>query len=243
MASLVMLAVPGEKYHVYDGRLLYKKAWVQKGKVKKIDAALLAGVKEDKLGKEDAEVIMRRMNDVKKGFSGWMQNYVTNWWVTNAKNIGLKNHQTNKPILTYAELMTELESNPRMESFVKWYIICYKDTDVKNNVRNGAEQDAMRELNLRYRVGDDTPTNTGGCVGDLMLEVQRKLMEQLNNRSRAKQGLHLVKSRPTFDDKDKIKNATRRNIADFYIVKSDSTGKAESWKHFNVSRWSGSIYQ
>jgi hypothetical protein len=43
-----------------------------KGKVKKKDAALLAGVMEDKLGKEDAEAIMRRMNDVKTGFAGWM---------------------------------------------------------------------------------------------------------------------------------------------------------------------------
>jgi hypothetical protein len=73
------------------------------------------------------------------------------------------------------------------------------------------------------------------CVGDLILEVQHKLMEQLNNRSRAKQSLHLVKSRPTFDDKNRKNKNDRRNVGDFYIVKSNKEGKAESWTVFNVS--------
>jgi hypothetical protein len=231
MASLVMYAVQNEKYPVYDGSRLFKKAWVTKGKVKKKDAALLAGVTDDKLGKEDAEAIMRRMNDVKTGFAGWMNTHVTTWWVQNAKDIGLVNHITNRPVVTFSDVISELESNPRIESFVNWYRICYKDTDIKCNVRNGPEQEVMRKLNLRYH--DDT--TTGGCVGDLILEVQRKLMEQLNNRSRARQCLHLVKSRPHQDSKDKIQNCTRRNPGDFYIVRSDKEGKASDWKRFNVS--------
>jgi hypothetical protein len=231
MASFVMVAVANEKYPVYDGTRLFKKGWVQKSRAKKKDAALLAGVTEDKLGKEDETHILKRMDEVKKAFAAWMNTHITTWWLDNAKNIGLKNHKTKKAVTTFPELLAELESNPRMESFLNWYNICYKDTDIKMNVRNGPEQDVMRVLKLKYH--DDT--TAGGCVGDLILEVQRKLMEQLNNRSRAKQSLHLVKSRPTFDDKNRKSKNERRNLGDFYIVKSDKDGKAESWTVFNVS--------
>jgi hypothetical protein len=104
MALLVMYAVQNAKYPVYDGSHLFKKAWVTKGKVKKKDAALLAGVMEDKLSKEDAKAIMRCMNDVKTGFAGWMNTHVTTWWVQNAKDIGLVNHLTNCPVVIFSDV-------------------------------------------------------------------------------------------------------------------------------------------
>jgi hypothetical protein len=230
-AALLLVAIENEKFPVYDGTRLFKKAWIPKGKAQKQHAALLAGVTADKLSKDDADHILKRMHDVKKAFAGWMNSRVMTWWVENAKKDGLRNRKTGKPVTTFPELMEELESNQRMESFVTWYNICYKDTDMKVDVHNQREQDLMRELKLKYH--DDT--TVGGCVGDLILELQRKLTEQLNNRSKARQGLGLVKSRPTFDDKKKKNAKDRRKEGDFYIVKCDEQGRNESYKGYNVS--------
>ena len=196
----------------------------------------MAGLTEAQLRTEDAEVIMERMVSVKKGFVSWMNHTMTSRWVQNARDMKLKNHETKKEVVTFNDLMKELESNPRMESFVRWYDICCKDTDVKNNVRNGYEKEIMDKINLKYH--DDS--TSGGCVGDLILEVQGKIMEQINNRSRSKQGLHLVKSKPIFQktgEKGGMRTSERRNMGDFYIVRSDANGKAVSWKAFNVSEY------
>jgi hypothetical protein len=234
MAELAMYAVQKEKHTVFDGVRLAKRAWIRKGKLKKKDAAVVAGVTEDGLSNEDAEEILRRMAYVKKGFASYMSHYITARWLGNAQKVGLKNSVTNKPIVTFTDLLQELESNPRMESFLNWYNICYKDTDVKDTVRDCAEGSIMREIGLKYT--DDTMT--GGCIGELILETQLKLMEQINNRSKAKQRLHLVRSRPTNAGKEEdggMRTSDRRKIGDFFIVRSDGKGKAVSWKSFNVS--------
>jgi hypothetical protein len=239
MAQLQIYALQNEKYKVFDGAVLHRNAWIKKGKVQKKHAAVVAGIREDQLKMEEAEDLIQRMTNVKRGFSGWMNHYMTTRWLDTASRRKLKNHQTNNPVETFHELLEELESNPRMESFLNWYHIVYKDLDARQNVKYTAEGEIMRELGLTYIGGSTTGTpTTGGCVGDLMLEVQGKLMEQMNNRSKQKQGLHVVKSRPTFVSE---KNAgspmsgSRRNIGDFYVVKSEPDGKPVEWTAFNVS--------
>jgi hypothetical protein len=56
--------------------LAFSKAWVRKGKIKKKDAALLAGVTEDQLRTDNAEEVMARMDSVKKGFASWMNHII-----------------------------------------------------------------------------------------------------------------------------------------------------------------------
>jgi len=233
MAELAMYAAPKEKYTVYDGARLAKRAWIRKGKLKKKDAAVVAGIPEDRLSNDEAEEIIKRMNYVKKGFASYMNHYITTWWLDNAKKIGLKDHVTGKAVVSFVDLLKELESNPRMESFVNWYKICYKDTDVKNNVRDGAEGRAMREMKLQY-VDDST---TGGCVGDLMMEIQLKLTEQINNRSKGKQRLYLIRSKPPSplpEEAGGMRTSDRRSTGDFFIIRTDGKGKPISWKAFNV---------
>lgn len=249
MAQLQIYALQNEKYKVFDGVVIHRNAWIKKGKVQKKHAAVVAGITEGQLKKDEADDLIKRMTNVKRGFAGWMNHHITTRWLEQATQIKLKNHITNTPVETFQELLEELESNSRMESFVNWYNICYKEMDARHNVRNTAESRIMQELGLTYTGGggstSGSPT-TGGCVGDLMLEIQGKLMEQMNNRSKAKQGLHLVKSRPTFSNVNKETNAnmdgtkgnSRWNIGDFYVVKSDGEGKPIDWKAFNVSSYS-----
>jgi hypothetical protein len=237
MAQLQIYALQNEKYNVFNGSVLHRNSWIRKGKLQKKHAAVVAGITEQQLRDDEANDIMQRMTNVKRGFAGWMNHYVTTRWLEDARRIKLKNHATNKPVETFKDLLEELDSNPRMESFLNWYNICYKEMDARHNVRNAWEGQIMRELSLKYNDG----STIGGCVGDLLLETQGKLMEQLNNRSKAKQGLHLVKSRPTFKSDYTIKPTTRRNIGDFYIVMSDLEGKSESCKQFNVSMLSSAL--
>jgi hypothetical protein len=90
-----------------------------------------------------------------------------------------------------------------------------------------AEVRIMCDLQLTY------PDNSqsGGCIGELLTEVMSKLLENLQKRSRDKQCLHLTKSRP---GKDLNKNG-RRNIGDYFIVRSDKNHKIIGWDNYNVS--------
>jgi hypothetical protein len=227
MAQLMMYTLAMEKHLIFSGKELHKRAWLRKGRPKKKDAAVIAKVPEDQLRDEEAEEILKRMIKVKEGFTGWMRHHITSQWLERAREMKMKNNGTGKPVTTYEELLEELESNPKMENFVSWYNISIKDMDAKHGGKLGAEKEVMKELKLKYT--DNTVT--GGCVGDLFLEVRGSIMEHLNGRSKAKQGLHVVKSKPKQDNCGP--NKVRRNNGDFCVVKS--TSKGTSSKSFNVS--------
>ena len=62
------------------------------------------------------------------------------------------------------------------------------------------------------------------------MEVMSKLLETIQKRSKDKQGLHLVKSRPGPETSTK-----RRVEGDYFIISSDSQNKMIGWSAFNVS--------
>jgi hypothetical protein len=241
MSQLQIYAIQGEKYKVFDGSFIHRNAWIKKKTVEKKHAAVVAGITEDQLKEEDANELMNRMTNLKKGFSGWMTHHVSTHWLENATRIGLKNHVTMKPVETFPDILNELESNPTMENFLNWYNICHKDMDGRHNVKHATEAAIMRELKLNYTAcaKKETPT-TGGCIGDLLLEVQGKMIENLNARSRMKQGLHLVRSKPILNTDTQTtdvltKGVSRRNTGDFYVVRSDTERGSYEKTAFNVS--------
>lgn len=94
----------------------------------------------------------------------------------------------------------------------------------------------MRELKIKYQDN----TLSGGCLGDLFLAESSNLIETIVNRSRSKQNLHIVKSRPIKGEEEQesgtIQARGKRVVGDFYVVRSDPrNGKAICFKRFNVS--------
>lgn len=191
MAELQQYA-SDEKPLVFDGKLLHKRAFTRKGKPQPKDAALIAGVFENELDPTVAENIIARMAKVKKAFQGRVEHYVKNWWVENARSLGMKLVESGKEVETYEEMCRELESNPRMENFQNWYNICYKDTEIKSAGKREAESKILKSLKVQYH----DKTMVDGCVGVMLAEVMSKQLEYIQTHARNKMCLHLVKSRP-----------------------------------------------
>jgi hypothetical protein len=235
MAELALYSNTTDKYLVFNGVRLHKKAFLRKGKPSRANAAVVAGVLEMDLSVEDAETVMNRMSYVRKGFQSYINHYITSWWVEKSINMGMKVSRTGKPIQSYDDMVQELESNNTMQNFQNWYFICYKDIDIKKGGKVDAEAKIMRDLSLTYHDG----TTTGGCVGNLLSEQINKQIEKIQNRSRNKQLLHLVKSRPATSIKEaqamKRKQGVRRTAGEYFIVRSDPNGKPIEWSGYNVS--------
>ena len=231
MADLSIYASTTDKYLVFNGAKLHRKAFLKKGKPSKANAAVIAGVMQSELSDGDTTTIISRMIHVRKGFQSYINHFITSWWVQNAVNLGMRMTSTGVPVGSYEELAQELESNATMESFQNWYNVCYKDTDVKSDGKSEAESKIMKALNLKY----DDGSTTGGCVGDLLSEQLNKQLEKIQNRSRNKQRLHLVKSRPAVAKDNGRKPGSRRTAGEYYIVRSDNQNNTLEWSAFNVS--------
>jgi hypothetical protein len=237
MAQLALYANTKEKYLVFSGVRLHKKGFLRKGKPSRANAAVVAGVVESDLSVDDAEVIIKRMADVRKGFQSYINHYITSWWVSNAMRMGMRMTQTGKPVQSYEEMVQELESNSTMQNFQNWYTICYRDTDIKSAGKLDAETKIMNNLAIVYH--DNTVT--GGCVGDLLSEQINKQLGKIQNRSRNKQLLHLVKSRPQSSVREtpgmNRKPGLRRTAGEYFVVRSDRSGKPVEWSGYNVRYW------
>jgi hypothetical protein len=246
MAGLSVYASSSDKYLVFDGRRLHKKAFGEKGKASNEDAALIAGVIESLLSNADAEAIKARMEHVKKGFRSYIRHYISSWWVDNAIALGVLNRKTGRVVQSYQEMVEELESNSTMRNFQNWYNICYKETDCKMDGKTVAEARIMNDLKLKYT----DETITGGCVGKLLSDLLNKELGKLQGRSRNKQRLHLVKSRPAAvteggkskkrtaaanDSSKSRKNGVRRSAGEYFVVRSNGSGDPLDWTGFNVS--------
>ena len=174
---------------------------------------------------EDTEKIKERMAFVKKGFQSFVNHHITSWWVENAIKIEMRVSETGKAVQSYDDMVKELESNSTMENFQNWYNVCYKDTDVKSAGKSEAEAKIMKDLGVKYHDN----TTTGGCVGELLTEQICKQIEKIQNRSRNKQLLHLVKSRPpkSIQETEGMgrKHGARRLAGEYFIVRSDSSGR------------------
>lgn len=237
MTELQMFAAPGDKYLVFDGKMLHKSAFSSKAKQNHAGAALLAGVVGDKLPAAESTYIIQRMEKVKKAFQGRVSHAIKSAWLETAKRTGMKMEGTSILVRTWDDVLQKLESNCQMESFVAWYNMCYKDSDsVGANKRKEGEAALMQELKIKYQDN----TLSGGCLGDLFLAESSNLIETIVNRSRTKQNLHIVKSRPVKgeeeQDSGKVQARGKRVAGDFYVVRSDQrNGKAICFKRFNVS--------
>jgi hypothetical protein len=234
MSSLSLYASTTDKHLVFNGVRLHKKGFLRKGKPTRATAALVAGVLETELSLEDTEKIKERMAFVKKGFQSFVNHHITSWWVENAIKIEMRVSETGKAVQSYADMVKELESNSTMENFQNWYNVCYKDTDVKSAGKSEAEAKIMKELGVKYHDN----TTTGGCVGELLTEQICKQIEKIQNRSRNKQLLHLVKSRPPKSIKETEgmgrKHGARRLAGEYFIVRSDSSGRPIEYSGYNV---------
>jgi hypothetical protein len=227
MSELQAAASTSDPYLVFDGKRLHKKAFTRKGKLTDDHAVLLAGVLKGDINKTQIDVILSRMRAVKKAFSGRIQHYCHNWCVENARRIGMVMRVGGGPVQSYNDILEELESNPTMESFQRWYNIYYREWEVRSNGKKETEEKIMRELNVKY----SDNTTSGGCIGELMGETVSKMLESVQKRSREKQQLHLTKSRP-----GKENGITRRMPGDYFIIRSDTSGKIIGWDSYNVSK-------
>jgi hypothetical protein len=237
MAELQMFAAVGDKYLVFDGKILHKQAFSTKAKQSHAGASLIAGVVGDKLPPAEGNYIIQRMEKVKKAFQGRVSHVIKIAWLEKAKRMGIKVGKTEVDVQTWEELLQELESNSCIQSFVNWYNICYQDNDcVGTSKKKDGESALLRELKVKYQDN----TTSGGCLGELFLAESSNLIETIVNRSRSKQCLHVVKSRPTKGEEELGLGRTiqkgKRVLGDFYVVRSDArNGKAVSFKRFNVS--------
>jgi hypothetical protein len=228
----------GEKSLIFDGKTLHKQAFSTTVKQNHAGAALLAGVLEDKLATHDANYITQRMEKVKKAFQGRVSHAIKSSWVEAARKMGMTRQGSGAPVQSWEDLLQEMESNSCMDSFLNWYKICYSDNDPSgNNKRKECESALMRGLKIKYQ---DNATS-GGCLGSLFQSETSNLLETIAKRSRSKQSLHIVKSRPTKGEEELEEGQTpqkgKRVVGDFYVVRSNpSNGKAISFRRFNVSK-------
>jgi hypothetical protein len=225
MAELNQIASKSDPFPVFDGTKLHKNAFPKKGKITTDHAVLVAGVLRANLTDDQCNHIKDRMNKVKRVFKRRVEHHAQSMCVQNAIKAGMKVHGGGT-VQTYSDILEVLESNCTMESFQNWYEIYYKDFDIKGTGKRDNEEIIMKDLKVRYNDG----TTTEGCVGELLMEVMSKLLETIQKRSKDKQGLHLVKSRPGPETSTK-----RRVEGDYFIVSSDSQNKMIGWSAFNVS--------
>jgi hypothetical protein len=227
-----------DKFLVFDGKTIHKRAFRGKGKASPSEALLVAGKVSSEVSADEVQYIISRMRKVKQGFKYVVETYVENWWVQNAKKMGMVSLINGKMIDTYKDLVEELESNSKMESFQNWYNVCYKENEIKGHAKLEAEGDIMKGLNLTYH--DNTVSK--GCVLELVSEVMSKMLEQIQSKSRYKQGLHLTKSRPSkkLEETNILSKGTiRRDNGCYYIIRSDRMGRFLDFESYNVSCHSG----
>ena len=83
-----------DKYMIFNGKLLHKKAILRKGTPKPAHAALIAGTTEDKLGQKDADHIISRMKELRTNFRSRVVHHVKSRWVDSAINAKMKFSKT-----------------------------------------------------------------------------------------------------------------------------------------------------
>ena len=217
---------------VFDGKRLHKKAFYVNGKHDFAAAALLAGELETSLSKTSGNLIIDRMNLAKKGFVGKVRHILQGWWLQRANSIGIKNTLTNQPLVTFDDMLKEMETNARMESFQNFYNLCYKEAEYNKNVKSEYESRMMLDLKVQYLDN----TLVGGCVGDLVQKLTSEIVENIQFRSKSAQGLHVVKSKRKLadDGKNQLQGSSRRKPGDYYIVRSNPIGKVISYDCYNV---------
>jgi hypothetical protein len=225
MAELNQVASKSDAFPVYDGTKLHKNAFPKKGKITTDHAVLVAGVVRANLTDTQLNHIKERMNKVKKAFKRRIEHHAQSLCVRNAIEAGMK-LRGGGTVQTYSDILEVLESNCTMESFQNWYAVYYKDFDIDATGKKDNEEIIMKDLKVQYQDG----TVTEGCVGELLMEVMSKLLENIQKRSKDKQGLHVVKSRPGKEEEKK-----RRKVGDYFIVRSDRQNKIVDWSAFNVS--------
>jgi hypothetical protein len=226
MAELQLIASKTEQFLVFDGKLLHKNAFPKKGTITADHAVLVAGVVRANLTDAQCETIIDRMTKVKRVFKSRVEHYAQNLCVKNAQKIGMT-LRSGGPVQTYTDILEELESNSTMRSFQNWFHIYYRDFDVRGSGKGEAEASIMNELKIRYKDGNVS----GGCMGELFMDVLSKLLENVQKRSREKQGLHVTKSRP---GKESLGDK-RRVSGDYFIIRSDKKKNVIDWTPFNVS--------
>lgn len=212
---------------VFDGQKLHKNAFVKRGKPTDAHAALVAGKLVQDMTLTEKLSITERMTRVKKGFANRVQHIVGMQWVEKAKKLGMKSKETGLPITTLEDVLQELSSNSTMETFQTWYALCYKDSESGADAKKESEAAVMKEMKVQYH--DNTMVD--GCVGPLRVDTVSTLMERLQAKSKAKQWLHVVKSKPGGESQMKGK---RRERGDYYIIRSDKKGKMLSISTHNV---------
>jgi hypothetical protein len=233
MADLQRVASQ-EKPLVWDGRRIHKRAFARKGLPTPGNVAVIAGCTVEELDPAVIDKVIKRMIEARGGFRKRLELFVRTWWLDNARKLSLK-RESGRKIETVEDILDELEANPTMESFQKWYKIAYEDREGGNGGNRASELRFMKELGVSYNDG----TQVGGCVGELMIEVFQNLVERLQTRSKEKQGLHLVKSRPNFMGAEPGVRG-RRSKGSYYIVRSDHQGNWLEAIRYNVSRpWAG----
>ena len=147
MTELQQLA-RNDPFLVFDGRRLHKKAFPRKVKLTKSMAALVVGKFEEELDDETSDYIIERMKKVKKGFASRIHHYVTSSLVETSRTMGMKQTTSGRPIECWEDVLKELGSNARMESFQNWYNMCYKERETKMNGKQDAESNLLKELNI-----------------------------------------------------------------------------------------------
>ena len=230
-----------DKYMIFNGKLLHKKAILRKGTPKPAHAALIAGTTEDKLGQKDADHIISRMKELRTNFRSRVVHHVKSRWVDSAINAKMKFSKTGVPVSSYDEMYKELISVPTMENFQHWYNIFYRCKDVKNSGWEDAESMFMDGMGIKYH----DLTNNGGCIGELFSEEMGSLMESLAKGAKNKQGMHLVKSRPMKDPLDSAgrRVPSRRNPGDYYLVRSEKgSTRVMGWWWYNVRSMSAVLH-
>jgi hypothetical protein len=232
MAELHQIASDTDLYPVFTtGKKLNKKAFPGKSKVTPDHAVLVAGVVRGDLTPSQLDHLMDRMNKVKRVFKSRVEHHAQNLCVQYARKIGMKIGKNGDPVQSYSDIVEELESNPKMESFQNWYSIYYEQFEKSSGGKKDAEYNIMSELKVRYHDN----TMTGGCVGELLNEVISKLLETMQKRSKEKQGLRLTKSRPGAEKEKDGSARNRRTKGDYFIIRSDPSHKMIDWHFFNVS--------
>jgi hypothetical protein len=229
MADLQRVASQ-QKPLVWDGRTIHKRAFARHGLPTPGNVAVITGCTVEELDAAVTDKVIKRMIEARVGFRKRIELFVTTWWLENARKLSMKK-ESGRKIETVDDVVDELESNPTMESFQKWYKIAYKDREGGNGGNRASEMRLMKELDVSYNDG----TQVGGCVGELMIEVFSNFVERLQSRSKEKQGLHLVKSRPNFLGREPGVGG-RRKRGSYYIVRSDHQGNWLEATRYNVSR-------
>ena len=239
MSSLVLLASL-EKPLIFDGKRIHKKAFGKKGVNGPSNAALLKGVLESDLAPLEAKSIAERMNNLRKGLRPIIEHHVQQVWLDTARSLGMTKSQSTVPVESFADIIEQLESNSKIESFQNWYRICYMENEKNSGAKEEAEAKLMRDLNIEYEDG----SLTGGCLADLMEYVKGKFVEHLQSRSKGRQGLHVVKSRPNIIPEmnyfgqlvpTSITAKKRRGPGSYFVVHSDQSGNMVNYRSFNVS--------